>query len=103
MLFFLVKDIVPDRELFFLFRIKGETMIRLFIMALISCGIGMVCQGCSYKAWKSGLYTGFQEEQKRRCYDNPNQSDIQKCLERVNGMSYDDYNKYREETVNRSK
>ncbi len=72
------------------------------MLLLLLCGV-VVCQGCTYKAWTAGLYTGFQEEQKRKCYDNPNQGEIQKCLERVNGMAYDDYNKYRNETATRSK
>lgn len=76
-------------------------MSRLYVVMLLCAG--MLCQGCSYKAWTSGLYTGFKEEQKRRCYETPNQGDIQKCLERVNGMSYDEYSRYREETIKRSK
>ena len=71
--------------------------------SLIIFGAVMICQGCTAKAWTSGLYSGFQEEQKRKCYDNPNQGEIQKCLERVNGMSFDDYNKYRNENANRLK
>jgi len=53
-----------------------------------------ILQGCTYRAW----YTSFQEEQRNKCYDNLNQSQIQQCLDRAN-MSYDDYEKYRKETT----
>lgn len=75
-------------------------MKRIFIVLLL-CSVGMSCQGCSYKALTSGLYIGIQEEQRRKCYE-PNQSDVQRCLDRVNGMTYDDYNKVRDETAKRS-
>jgi hypothetical protein len=53
-----------------------------------------ILEGCSYRAW----YTGFQDEQRRKCYDNPNQTQIQQCLDRAN-MSYDDYEKHRKEST----
>jgi len=52
-----------------------------------------ILQGCTYKAW----YINFQEEQRRKCYDNPNQSQIQQCLDMAS-MSYDDYEKYRKDS-----
>ncbi len=68
-------------------------MNRLFsILTLIF--ISTILQGCTYRAW----YTGFQEEQRRKCYDNLNQSQIQQCLDRAN-MSYDDYEKYRKDST----
>ncbi len=67
-------------------------MIRILI-PLISVCIGISLQGCTYRAW----YTGFQEEQRRKCYDNPIQTQIQQCLDRAN-MSYDNYDKYRQDS-----
>jgi len=68
-------------------------MIRIISIAvlLFYCAI---FQGCTYRAW----YTGFQDEQRRKCYDNLNQSQIQQCLDRAN-MSYDDYEKYRKNSM----
>lgn len=74
-----------------------------YVALLLSCCMGITCGGCSYKALTSGLYTGFKEEQKRKCYETPHQGDIQQCLERVNAMSYDDYTRYREESIKRSR
>jgi hypothetical protein len=53
-----------------------------------------ILQGCTFRAW----YTGFQEEQRRKCYDTPNQTQIQQCLDRAD-MSYDDYEKYRKDST----
>ena len=68
-------------------------MNRFAVILLLSVCFSTTLQGCSYRAW----YTGFQEEQRRKCYDNPISSEIRNCLERAN-MSYDDYNKYREDS-----
>lgn len=49
-------------------------------------------QGCTPRAW----YEGLQERQRQDCYTNPNQGEVQKCLERVNATTYDDYSKNRD-------
>lgn len=73
-------------------------MIRIIIMLVTAACIGAVLNGCSYRAW----YVGFQEEQKRKCYDNPSSTDIQKCVERAN-MSYDEYSNYRNDVKQQTK
>jgi hypothetical protein len=69
-----------------------------FIVILIMSVCASTLQGCTYRAW----YTGFQEEQKRKCYDNPNSTEIQMCLDRAN-MTYDEYNRYRETSKSQSR
>jgi hypothetical protein len=49
-------------------------------------------QGCTYRAW----YEGLQERQRMECNENHGQGEIQKCLDRVNGTTYDEYVKSRE-------
>ena len=71
----------------------GVRMNRFIVMFILTACICASSQGCTYRAW----YTGFQEEQRRKCYDNPNQTGIQQCLDRAN-MSYDEYNKHREDS-----
>ena len=44
-------------------------------------------QACTYRAW----YEGFQERERQACYRSPSRDDIQKCLDRVNSVTYDDY------------
>ena len=68
---------------------SGVRMNRLIAISAVLFYCAIV-QGCTYRAW----YTGFQDEQRRKCYDNPNQTQIQQCLDRAN-MTYDDYEKYR--------
>ena len=60
----------------------------------------LVAQGCTYQGW----YSGFQEQQRQQCYkDTINPSDTQRCLDRVNNTSYDQYKRQREQAIERSK
>jgi hypothetical protein len=49
--------------------------------------------GCSYRAW----YQGFQDRQRQDCYHLGGQHEIQDCLDRVDSMTYDDYQRLRQE------
>ncbi len=73
-------------------------MIQFVSRLVLTLVICTSLQGCTYRAW----YTGFQEEQKRKCYDNPSQTQIQQCLDRVN-MSYDEYEKSRQDSKKQSR
>jgi hypothetical protein len=48
--------------------------------------------GCSYRAW----YEGFRETERQNCYKIENSIERQQCLDRVDEMSYDQYQKERE-------
>ena len=73
----------------------GKKMARGLLVAVFALGT----QACTGRAW----YEGFQERQRAACYKSANQSDVQKCLERVNGATYDDYSKNRETPVGAGK
>lgn len=73
-------------------------MIQFVIGLVLTLVVCTTLQGCTYRAW----YTGFQDEQKMKCYDNPSQTQIQQSLDRVN-MSYDEYDKSRQESRKQSR
>jgi len=64
---------------------------------LIIC-ISLLIQGCTYRAW----YEGFQEKQRQDCYQYRSQDQIQNCLDTVNGRTYDQYKKEREDIIKKS-
>ncbi|MBI5016275.1 MAG: hypothetical protein HZB55_12415 [Deltaproteobacteria bacterium] len=51
----------------------------------------LIGQGCTYRAW----YEGFKERERQECYRNASQEEVQKCLDRVNSTTYDDYRRNR--------
>jgi hypothetical protein len=60
--------------------------------------IGYACltfQGCTYRAW----YEGFQEKQRQECYESSSESEVRKCLDRVNRTTYDQYKKDRDRSA----
>lgn len=70
-------------------------MTWYFVIPLLSACLCLFCQGCTYRAW----YEGLQERQRQECYHNPNQSQVQQCLDRVNKMTYDEYKRHRDASV----
>jgi len=68
------------------------------LIILLAGGIGFFFQGCTYKAW----YEGFQEGQRRDCYKIESPSGRQNCLERVNKMTYEEYEKARKDLITKS-
>lgn len=69
--------------------------MRRRVAALFLAGAGVLGGwGCAPPAW----YEGGLELQRQQCYRNPNPADVQRCLERVNGQTYDDYRKAREKS-----
>ena len=57
------------------------------VWLLAACTGLVVGQGCTYRAW----YEGFRERQRQECYAERGQSEMEKCLERVNSMTYEEY------------
>ena len=62
----------------------------LACLALCAC---VAVAGCASRAW----YHGFQASQRQQCYKRVSQDEIQRCLDRINGTTYDDYKKARDE------
>lgn len=59
----------------------------------------MFSQGCTYRAW----YEGFQERQRQECYRNRGRDETQKCLDSVNSITHDEYEKGLENSKRQSK
>lgn len=59
----------------------------------------LLCTGCTHKAW----YEMLREQQRQMCYRQPNQTTTTQCLDRVNNMSYEQYNRLLEESIKQPK
>ncbi|MBE0617353.1 MAG: hypothetical protein IH608_05440 [Proteobacteria bacterium] len=73
-------------------------MRRGLVVLILAVGSGLATQGCTYRAW----YEGLQERQRQECYESRDESEIQRCVERVNRTTYDEYRKGREAPSGRS-
>jgi hypothetical protein len=69
-------------------------MANKFFTRVLLASIFMVSNGCSSRSW----YEGFREMERQKCYEMENPSEMQECLERVDGTSYDQYQRAREES-----
>jgi hypothetical protein len=69
----------------------GNRLIRLAVAASLL----LVAGGCSWRSW----YAGIQQQQRNDCYHLGAQRDIQTCLERVDRLTYDDYQRLRQERI----
>jgi len=74
-------------------------MIKKMALLLLAAGACLGSQGCTYRAW----YEGMKERQRQECYQSPNQSEVQKCLESVNCTSYDEYMRSRKDSDKQAK
>ena len=61
---------------------------------LMIAGICLGSYGCTYRAWHAGL----QEGQRQQCYKLASSDAMQRCLNEVNSMTYDQYEKAREDS-----
>jgi hypothetical protein len=66
---------------------------RLQGLCLVGC-ICIVIQGCTCRAW----FDGLKEYQRQDCLKIDSQTERQACLDRVNGLTYDQYSKDRGDT-----
>lgn len=64
---------------------------RMVVFFLTVC-FCLLMQGCTYRGW----FEGLQERQRQECYRNTAGGEVQKCLDRVNSTTYDEYMKSRE-------
>jgi len=67
---------------------------KLLTLFFFGC-VCIVCQGCTYRAW----YEGFQESARQECYKIENQTERQQCIDKVDGVTYDQYKKAREDSI----
>lgn len=73
-------------------------MLRIFRFFLLSALLLFALQGCTSRAW----YGGFQENQRRDCHRYADESEVQRCLERVDEMTYDRYQTEREAAISKT-
>jgi hypothetical protein len=69
-------------------------MIRRITLLLLAAGVCWGSQGCTYRAW----YEGLKERQRQECYQSPSPSEVQKCLDSVNSITYDEYMRSRKDS-----
>ncbi len=67
-------------------------------LLLICCICFIAVQGCTYRAW----YSGLQERERQECYRYSDSSAIQECLDEVNRRTYDQYEEERKEEISES-
>ncbi len=65
--------------------------MALLLLAAVAC---WGSPGCTYRAW----YEGLKERQRQECYQSPSPSEVQKCLDSVNSITYDEYMKSRKDS-----
>lgn len=65
-------------------------------MAALVVGGCLALQGCTYRAW----FEGFKAQQRQECYKYAAPSERQSCLDRVNRMTYDEYERARKHPAN---
>ncbi|HKJ22772.1 MAG TPA: hypothetical protein VKA13_06755 [Gammaproteobacteria bacterium] len=68
-------------------------MNRKSILLILTAAACLAAQGCTSRAW----YAGFQAAQRQQCYKKISRDEVQQCLDRVSGVTYDDYKKARED------
>ena len=57
------------------------------IIFLLTSSLYLTSQGCTYRTW----YEGLQNRERQECYNSQSQGEAQKCLDRVNSTTYDQY------------
>jgi len=59
-------------------------MRKLLLLGVISA---VSLAGCTSQAW----YEGFQQQQRAACGRYPQQYEVQRCLDKLNNLNYDQY------------
>ncbi|MDD2899350.1 MAG: hypothetical protein PHI31_11630 [Desulfuromonadaceae bacterium] len=67
--------------------------LRIIVLPLLTACFFLA--GCTAKGW----YEGFQQDQRRVCDRYPQQHESQRCIEKTNGMTYDEYKNQRDELI----
>lgn len=70
-------------------------MTKKFFTPIILGLVFISFSGCSSRAW----YEGFREAERQNCYKIGSQSERRECLDRVNGRSFEQYKKDRDESL----
>ena len=74
-------------------------MGKKIILMLICLGAAMTNPGCTSRNW----YEGSREVKRNDCYKLQSDWERDRCLEEIDGASYDQYKKEREQMINEEK
>lgn len=69
----------------------NRPVLTLCALALLTAFL-LLPQGCTRQAW----FEGLKERERQRCHSHVSQDEIERCLDRVETMRYDQYQKSRE-------
>ncbi len=69
-------------------------MNRKQMAVFLAAGLSLALTGCTTRAW----YDGLQERQRQDCYRYESRDEVQRCLDSVNSVSYDEYKREREKS-----
>lgn len=64
-------------------------MMKAYIILIFFTLVFTNIAGCSSRAW----YEGLRETERQNCYKKKNSTETLECLNKVNDMSYDQYQK----------
>lgn len=65
-----------------------------FLLTLVM-SVSFMIQGCTYQAW----YEGMREHQRNECHKHISNDAVQRCLDNIENMTYEQYMKSREITT----
>ncbi|MBN1904765.1 MAG: hypothetical protein JW927_06680 [Deltaproteobacteria bacterium] len=68
---------------------KNKLLTIMLLAFIFSC-----FSGCTYKSW----YEGLRETERQNCNRIENTAERQKCLDEIDKMSYEQYQKERDES-----
>lgn len=72
---------------------KPRMIYRSLLMAAVATCLTL--SACTSQAW----YEGAQQRQRQECYRHNSPGEAQKCLDQVEGTSYGQYSKQRQEAT----
>ena len=67
-------------------------MVKISLFLTLFISIIFVIQGCTYQAW----YEGMRENQRNECYKHISDDAVQRCLDNIENITYEQYMKSRE-------
>ena len=78
---------------FYFHRYEEEScMIKRFLWLTLVTSISFTTQGCTYQAW----YEGLREHQRQECLKHISDDVVQRCLDNIENMTYEQYLRSRE-------
>ena len=67
-------------------------MVKRVLSFMLVISVLFVIIGCTYQAW----YEGLREHQRQECHKHISDDVVERCLENVENMTYEQYLKSRE-------